>query len=262
VVDGAGGPPVRERVGRASPFESDRRVPAPVRAEELVALRVERRRPVRAGEVREVVAPLPVLGLVEDHALLDLDLPRREIALEVGRVVPRIPQAELDGGEERQARRLRSFVVNAGPPDLEGLAEWHEIEDLGRDRTRPRRDDRVAEPVPARVVVGVSPDRLPRRAPELARRVVAHVDVTPAGVGRDVVVAVPRQPAQPRVAIEGVAAAGVRDDAEVILAPEIVDPGQRGVGSCDDVFTTRVVEMAEVRRSPFRRLESPEDTRG
>ena len=54
-----------------------------------------------------MVAPLAVLGLVIDDAVLDLDLADRVVALEVRRVVLCVPEAELDGAEQRQARRRR-----------------------------------------------------------------------------------------------------------------------------------------------------------
>ena len=54
-----------------------------------------------------MVAALAVLGLVIDDAVFHLHLAGVEVALEVGGVVLRIPQAELDGGEGGDARRGR-----------------------------------------------------------------------------------------------------------------------------------------------------------
>ena len=150
-------------------LHGDRAVPAAVRAEERVALRVEAGQRLRAGEVREVVAPLAVLGLVVDDAVVDLDLARREVALEVGGVVLGVPQAELDRAEQRQAGRHGSLVGDPGPPDLELLPERHEVERLRADPGMRRPDDRVAQPVPAGVVLELALDRLPARAPVVAR---------------------------------------------------------------------------------------------
>ncbi len=53
-----------------------------------------------------------------------------------------------------------------------------------------------------------------------------------------------RQPAQARVAIEAISAGGVGDDAEEVLAAEIINPRQRRIGTGDDVFTVGVVKMS------------------
>ena len=60
-----------------------------------------------------MIAALAVLGLVVDDAVLDFDLAGIEVALEVGGVVLRIPQAELDAGEnaERLPRSVRRLVT-------------------------------------------------------------------------------------------------------------------------------------------------------
>ena len=67
-------PAVGDRVRRLPPLDGDRPIPAAVRPEERVALGVEAGQRLGAGEVREVVAPLPVLGLVVDDPVDHLDL--------------------------------------------------------------------------------------------------------------------------------------------------------------------------------------------
>jgi len=74
-----------------------------------------------------MVAPLAVFALVVDHAVLDLDLANAEIALEVGCVVVRVPQAELDRGEERQIGWLGAAVGERHLPDLERVVQRHKI---------------------------------------------------------------------------------------------------------------------------------------
>ena len=93
---------------RRAALDGERPVPAAVRPEERVARRVEAGRRRRAGEVGEVVAPLAVLGRVVDDAVLDLDLAGRVVALEVRRVVLGVPEAELDGPEQRAVGRART----------------------------------------------------------------------------------------------------------------------------------------------------------
>ena len=107
VVRAARRPAVGEGVARPPRLDRQRALPPPVGAEEGVPLRVEPRQRRRAGEVGEVVAALPVLGAVIDDTAVDLDLADRQVALEVGGVVPGVPQAELHGAEQREDGRPR-----------------------------------------------------------------------------------------------------------------------------------------------------------
>ncbi len=238
------GPAVRDRAGEVAALDRERRVPAAVRPEERLALGLEALDRLGAGEVREVVAPLPVLGLVVDDAAVHLDLAGGEVALVVGGVVLRVPETELDRGEEREIGGGVALVRHRRAPDLEGLAQRDEVEGLGANPVQGRGDSRVRHPVPALVVVQLTPGRLPGRRPVVTGRVVTQVEVAAADVERRVVVAVPGQPAQPGVAVERIAARGVRDQPEVLLGAQVVDPGQRGVGSLDDVLTGLIVEVA------------------
>ena len=128
-------PAVGDRVADDCPRSTAMRaIPAAVWAQERLALGVEAGERLGAGEVGEVVAPLAVLGLVVDHAVLDLDLADAIVALEVGRVVLRVPQAELDRGEERQAGRpsARSLVRRTCQTSRVS-PERHEVARLDRD---------------------------------------------------------------------------------------------------------------------------------
>ncbi len=237
-------PAVGLRIGRLAALDDDRPVPATVGSEERVALRIEAGQRLRAGEVGEVVAPLAVLRLVVNDAILDLDLAYRVVALEVGVVLQSFPKTELDRAEERHLRRRGALVRDAHPPDLEVLAERHEVARLGPDPVQPRPDDRIAQAVAAAVVLEIALGRLPARAPEVARVVVSKVDVPAAQVERRVVVAVSGQTPKARVAVERVAAGRVRDDPEVAFAAQVVYPGQRRVRSRYDVLALVIVEVA------------------
>ena len=244
-------PAVGDRVGRRAPFDRDRPIPAAVGPQEGVPLRVEPGDRLGAGEEREVVAPLPVLGLVVDDAVLHLDLADRVVPLEVRGVVLRIPEAELDGAEEREACRLSPLVRQASAPHLQGLALRDEVQRLDADAVIARRDHGVAEAVTARVLLQLALRGLPAGAPVIAGRVVADVEIPPTDVERCVVVAIARQAAEPGVAEEGVPARGVRDDPEVFLAAEVVDPREGRVGSGDDVLASDVVEMPVAHGNPL-----------
>ena len=129
-------------------------------------------------------------------------------------------------------------------PDFQCFPKRHEIGHLRLDPVMGRADDGIAHAVAAFVLFELGLGRLPGRRPEFAVVVVADIQITAADIKRRVVVAVARQAAQARIAVERVAARGVRDDAKVRLAAEVIDPRQRGVGLGDDVFATLVVKMS------------------
>jgi hypothetical protein len=194
-----------------------------------------------------VIAALAVLGLVVDRravgpVVLDLDLADGEVALVVRLVVLGVPQAELDEREERDRLGLVGRVGERDLLDLGGLAHRHEEERLDGQAAALARDARVPEAVAALEVVEIGLDRQPGRGPHVAA--VVHVEVPATGVGRDVVVAVAREPAHLGVAVERVPAGLVGDEREELLRPEVVDPGVRRVGRRDDVLARLVVEVA------------------
>ena len=55
---------------------------------------------------------------------------------------------------------------------------------------------------------------------------------------------VTRQPAQARIPVERATTCSIGDHAEVILGPEVVDPGKRGVRPSDHVLSLIVVEVS------------------
>ena len=170
VVRAAGRPAVGDRAGRGAPFHDHGPVKAAVRPEEGLTLRVEAGQRLGAGEIGEMVAALAVLGLVVDDAPLDLDLADVVIALEVGGVVLRVPQAELDRREDRQIDGFFAVVGEPEPPDLEVRAQRDKIQRLSADAAITRRDGRVRQPVAALVGGEVALGRLPGGRPELAAK--------------------------------------------------------------------------------------------
>ena len=172
--------------------------------------------------------------------------------MEVGVVFEGFPEAELDRVEKRNIGRGAPLVGDAHPPNLEVLAERNEVQRLGSNPLVARADDRVAKPMAAAVVLEVTLGRLPAGAPVFARFVVAQVDVPPTQVKWSVVVAVSADAAETGVAIEGVAAGRIRNDPEIGLIAQIVDPGQRRIRPSYDVLASLIVEMTVAHDSPLR----------
>ena len=234
-------------VERLSAFDDGGTVPAAIGAEEDVALRVVAGNFFRAREEREVIAALAVFGLVVDHAVFDFDLAGVEVALEVGGIVLRIPQAELDAGENRKLGGLWAAIRHRQLPDFEILIERHEVAGARFNAGVLRPDGGVAHAVTARILLQFVLRGLPGGGPEFARgiaaSIIAKINVASAQIEGSVVVAVARDAAQARVAVKRIATGSIGDDAEVGLAAEVVDPRQRRIGLSDYVLAVLIVEV-------------------
>src|SRR5262249_43226711 len=107
-------------------------------------------------------------------------------------------------------------------------------------------DDAVSHSVPALVLLERVARGLPGRRPELVRLVVAQVDVTSAQIKGSVVVAISREPSQPRVAIKRISAGRVGDDSEIGLATQVIHPGQRRIRLRDHIFPVLIVKITKL----------------
>jgi hypothetical protein len=220
MVGADGGPAVGDGVEGLAPFHRQRAVPAPVRPQEGIPLRVKARQRFGTGEEGEVVAALPVLRLVVDDPVLHLHLAGAEIALEVGGVVPGVPEAELHRREDGEGQGPVALVGHRQLPDFQVRPQRDEVAGLRGDALAGGADNGVAQAVPAEVLFRLVPGRLPGRGPEPAGLVVPQVEVAPAGIGGNVVVAVAGQAAQAGVPVEAVAPGGVGDDTEEVSQPK------------------------------------------
>ena len=216
VVRAARRPAVGDRVAGAAVLDDDRPVPAAVRAEERVALRVE------AGERRPSRRSRRSGRAARGTRSCGRSTPSSTSTSPIERLRWKFV-ASSHASQRQNSTALKSesragVVAPVGdprPPDLERLAERDEVERLRLDARPARADHRVAEPVAAAVVLEVARGSAARTATSSRRVVgVAEVEVAAADVERRVVVAVAREPAQPGVAEERVAAGRVRDDPE------------------------------------------------
>ena len=239
----ADGRPAAGDAVAASVFKHGARLAkAVVRAEEALAVGVEavHRRVDRVHG--KMVAALAVFRLVIDRAALDLDLAGGEVALEVGRVVLRVPQAELDEAEQRNLLRRVGAVGQLDLGDQRVHTARHHRDFHRLKAVLFARDAGIAEAVAALIAIQRRFDRHEPRRPDHAA--VVDVEILPARVGRHIVVAVAGQAQHARVLVEAVAAARVAHQGEERFAAQIIDPGRRRLRLGDDVFPRRVVKIA------------------
>src|SRR6516225_6455124 len=97
--------------------------PAAIRAEKGLALGVEPSKLFGTGKERKVVASFAIFRLVIDDAAFNFDFADAEIALEVGRIVLRIPEAKLNGREDRKVCNTLTMICNRYLPDLKIFVE-------------------------------------------------------------------------------------------------------------------------------------------
>ena len=190
-----------------------------------------------------MVPALPVLGLVIDGgaAVFELHLSQSVVALEVGGVVLRVPQAELDEAVQAQLLFFAAFVgqLHAGDLSAETAGNHHGL--LGLHAVLGGGDGGVAGTDAALIAVQLGLGGLPAGIPHGA--VVIDVEVVSASIGGHVVVAVTGEAQQAGILAEGIAAGGVAHQGEEIFAAQIVDPGAGGVRPGDDKLAASIIEI-------------------
>ena len=226
-----------------------------------------------------MIPSLAVLGLVVDYAEfacdgvagelgIDFNLAGVKISLKVGRIIPGIPQAELDARKGRKLDRPVAVICHRELPDFQasaqiiavsGFSQRHEIAGLGLDPLVGGADHRIPQTVTAGIVLQVAASGLPRGRPVPAgvyaiQAVIAQVEVAPTGIEGHIVVAIARDSPQARIAVKRIAASRIGDEAKVVLAAQIVDPGQGSVGPGNHVLAACIVIITvthDLQGSPF-----------
>src|SRR6516162_1579262 len=244
------------RISTPSTLDNGGIAPAAIRAEKSVALGVEPRNFFGTSKKRKVVAPFAIFRLVIDDTAFNFDFADAEIALEVGGIVLRIPEAKLNCSEDRKVCGTLAMICNRELPDLKIFVERNEVPGTRLYASRARANDRVAQAMATEVILELSLSGLPGRRPEFAGIIVTDIDIAPAEIARGVVVAVAGNSPQARVTIEGISAGGIGDDAEISLAAQIVDPRQRRVRLRDYVLTMLLVEVSVIHAGRLLRSDS------
>ena len=196
-----------------------------------------------------MIAAFPVFGLVVDGgaAVFKLHFRQCVVTLEVGGVVLRVPQAELDKAVQGNLFRFGGLVGQGQPGDLGGISPGYHDRLASFQSVLGGGDAGVARAHPAFVTVQRGLGGLPARIPDHVA--LFEVEVVSARIGGDVVIAVTGHAQKPRVLVEGIAAGGVAHQGEEILAAQIVDPGIGRVRTGDDIFAVSVIEMAVVHQA-------------
>lgn len=141
-----------------------------------------------------------------------LNLADREVPLEVGAVVHRVPEAEFHIREHIE-RFFYVCLIFQAQPDQQAVFTLRNQQRLrGRNAVLLPLDHAVAETVAAGIAVQLRFRGLPAGIPDSLA--VFDINMKPLLVDRAVIIAVAGQTAQPRVAIEAVAACRVGQERE------------------------------------------------
>ena len=178
-----------------------------------------------------------------DGASHHLHLAGGEVSLEVGRIVLRIPEAELDEGKQREVLRSVTLILHDHPVDLAGIGYRNKGGQRCCNAVLLSFNDGIAKAVSALVEVERRLRRLPAGVPDRSVLVVTNIVVTAALIERAVVVAVACKTQKLRIFIEVIAARRIGDQPEEVLASQVVDPRQRSLRCFDDVLEGVVVKM-------------------
>ena len=223
-------------------LHGDRFIPATKTSEERVTVRIETFDRGICRKEGVMVPAFAVFGLVIDGTALCLDLADIPVALEIGLIIHRIPEAPLHAAVDVQVLFFRTLIRQYEFPDLHVGMQRDRNGQFRTDAVLFSLKDRVAEPVPAAVKVKGRPGRQERRAPD--RFAVADVEKPPALVGRYVVVAETGDPPQLCILIKTVSSAGIADQRKESFVSQIVCPRQRRIRPRDDVFPCLIVKIA------------------
>ena len=242
-------PAVDDRIGAAAVLDRFGQRRRAVEADKGVARGIEAVIRAVRPEHGIVIPPLAVFGFVINGVRLQLDLADGEVPLEVGAVVHRVPEAELYIGEHIE-RLFRGSPIFQRQPEEQAVVALRDQQRLcGRNTIFLPLNHAVAEAVATGIAVQLRFRGLPAGVPDGIA--VLDVNMEALLIDRAVVVAVAGQPAQPRVAIEAVAARRIRQECEKILAPQVVDPRQRRARACDQVFTPLIVKETKLHPKPL-----------
>ena len=241
VMAAHGSPPVRDAVAALSFHNSLGRGCASVKAYEIVPAGIKSHKIPVDRKDSIVIPSLPVFRLVIDPAAADLHLSCGEIALEIGRVILRVPQAELHVAEDIENLFAVTFIGESQPVDLTGRVHRHENFLLCSQPILLRCDHRVSEAVAAAVLIQFCLNRLPAGVPHGFP--FFYIEIVPSAVHGTVVIAVTCQSQELCILIEAVAACRVGNQAEKVLRPEIIDPGKRCPRVRNHIFPLLIIKI-------------------
>ena len=156
---------------------------------------------------REMIAALPILGLVIDSGAFDLNLTGGEVPLEVLHVGGGVPKTPFLEGEELQLLDLGSLVAQRQLLYFAPFVQRHKEKDAGLHAILAARDAGIVHSVAAFVEVQRRAAGLPARIPH--RFTILDVEVTPVIVHGNVVVTIAGEPAKLGIFVETIASDSV-----------------------------------------------------
>jgi hypothetical protein len=174
---------------------------------------------------------------------LYFDFAGRKVSLEILLVVVSVPEAPLYIRKYLEILFPAGFVLNIKENELAGITHGDEIELADSYAVFRRTKAGIAHAVSALIAVQFCLGRLPSGVPDSI--LIFNIYVLSVSVVRHIIVTITCKPQKPCILIKGIASASIGDQSEEVLVPEIIDPGERSLGSCDHVLPVGVIEMSE-----------------
>ena len=174
---------------------------------------------------------------------LYFDFAGRKVSLEILLVVVSVPEAPLYIRKYLEILFPAGFVLDIKENELAGITHGDEIELADSYAVFRRTKAGIAHAVSALIAVQFCLGRLPSGVPDSI--LIFNIYVLSVSVVRHIIVTITCKPQKPCILIKGIASASIGDQSEEVLVPEIIDPGERSLGSCDHVLPVGVIEMSE-----------------
>src|SRR5262245_16485089 len=139
-------------------------------------------------EKREVIPPLAIFRDMINCRTIDMHFAGTKVALEIGHVVQRVPQTELDVRKQLQPPWRLSAVFNRDLQHFAIRAERHEGQKRRRYFSPLALNPRVSQSVSAFEMIDRPLHRHVADRPEVAVELITQIKIPAAAVDRNVVV--------------------------------------------------------------------------
>ena len=184
------------------------------------------------------------MQLVFDNAVHKAAAAGIEAHLKVLVVDADVMKAEFRVGKDGEPPRAAAVVAKGEIPDLHGVVHGDKERLRGMDAAVVAQVLYIAQAVAAGIPGQLPAHGLPGYAPVFAGVVIPDVEVMPRHIHRHAVGPEAGDAVMLRRAVEQISARGMVEHAVHVARSDIIGPGYGQVGSLNDVFAVRVVEIS------------------